>query len=254
MPRKANPPKTTKNVEKKESKSENKQSKSEKNTTTKKSDKTPVANVIKKESKSNRVKTVKIQEEPDDSKPVEPVLSDVEDSTDTPKKKRRVPTKESVVEGFDDLVSVIEQEIARLRESPGKVKGVKFLRYLGKNVKSLRCHSVRVMKQKHKTNRKNNTNSGFLKPVQISEDMAKFTGWNHADLKSRVDVTKYICKYIRDNDLQNPEDRRQILADKKLSKLLEYSSDSDDKPLTYYRIQTYMKKHFTNPPKEEEKV
>jgi upstream activation factor subunit UAF30 len=259
MPRKANPPKTTKNVEKKESKSEKKQSKSEK-TSTKKSDKTPVANVVKKESKSSRVKSVKsvksvkIQEEPVDTEPVESVLSDVEDSTDTPKKKRRVPTKESVVEGFDDLVSVIEQEIARLRESPGKVKGVKFLRYLGKSVKSLRGHSVRVMKQKQKTNRKNNTNSGFLKPVQISEDMAKFTGWNHDDLKSRVDVTKYICKYIRDNDLQNPEDRRQILADKKLSKLLEYSTDSDDKPLTYYRIQTYMKKHFTNPPKEEEKV
>jgi upstream activation factor subunit UAF30 len=258
MPRKANPPKTTKNVEKKESKSEKKQSKSEKtSTTTKKSDKTPVASVVKKESKSSRVKSVKIQEEPVDTEhveSVESVLSDVEDSTDTPKKKRRVPTKESVVEGFDDLVSVIEQEIARLRESPGKVKGVKFLRYLGKSVKSLRGHSVRVMKQKQKTNRKNNTNSGFLKPVQISEDMAKFTGWNHDDLKSRVDVTKYICKYIRDNDLQNPEDRRQILADKKLSKLLEYSTDSDDKPLTYYRIQTYMKKHFTNPPKEEEKV
>jgi upstream activation factor subunit UAF30 len=248
MPRKANPLKTTKNVEKKESKSEKKQSNSTK---------TPV---VKKESKSNRsksVKTVKIQEKPVDTEPVESVesvLSDVEDSTDTPKKKRRVPTKESVVEGFDDLVTVIEQEIARLRESPGKVKGVKFLRYLGKSVKSLRGHSVRVMKQKQKTNRKNNTNSGFLKPVQISEDMAKFTGWNHDDLKSRVDVTKYICKYIRDNDLQNPEDRRQILADKKLSKLLEYSSDTDDKPLTYYRIQTYMKKHFTNPPKVEEKV
>jgi chromatin remodeling complex protein RSC6 len=79
--------------------------------------------------------------------------------------------------------------------------------------------------------------------------MAKFTGWNHDELKSRVDVTKYICKYIRDNNLQNPEDRRQIIADKKLAKLLDFNPEKDDKPLTYYRIQTYMKKHFTNPPK-----
>ena len=187
---------------------------------------------------------------------VEPEVSDVDDTVEdtvedasSVKKKRLVPTKETVATEFDDLVGVIDEEIARLRESPGKAKGVKFLRSLGKKIKYLRGHSVRVMKQKQKTNRKNNTNSGFLKPVIISKDMAKFTGWNPEELRSRVDVTKYICKYIRDNDLQNPDDRRQILADKKLAKLLEYSADDDEKPLTYYRIQTYMKKHFTNPPK-----
>jgi upstream activation factor subunit UAF30 len=169
-------------------------------------------------------------------------------------KKRLVPTKETVATEFTDLVGVIEEEIVRLRESPGKAKGVKFLRSLGKKVKILRGHAVRVMKQKQKTNRKNNTNSGFLKPVIISKDMAKFTGWDPDELRSRVDVTKYICKYIRENDLQNPDDRRQILADQKLAKLLEYSADNDEKPLTYYRIQTYMKKHFTNPPKIETHV
>ena len=167
----------------------------------------------------------------------------------TEKKKRRVPTKESIVSDFDSLVSAVQTEIDRLRESNGKQKGVKYLRSLNKRIKVLRGHSVRVMKQKTKTNRKNNTNSGFLKPVQLSKEMAKFTGWDHSELRSRVDVTKYICNYIRENDLQNPEDRRQIVADKKLASLLEYDSKSDDKPLTYYRIQTYMKKHFKNPEK-----
>ena len=104
------------------------------------------------------------------------------------------------------------------------------------------------MKQKQKTNRKNNTNSGFLKPVNISKEMIKFTGWDPTELKSRVDVTKFICKYIRENNLQNPEDRRQIIADKKLAKLLEFDTTVDPKPLTYYRIQTYMKKHFLPTP------
>ena len=233
MPRKTTDSKTSKTVEKKTVKeSKSKDSKSVKAPKTKVNE-----SVVSKKQKDEPV------EEPD--------VSDVE-SGETPKKKRRVPTKESVSEGFDDLVTVIDDEIARLRESPGKAKGVKFLRGLGKSIKVLRGHSVRVMKQKQKTNRKNNTNSGFLKPVQISKDMAKFTGWDSTELKSRVDVTKYICKYIRDNNLQNPADRRQIVADKKLSKLLEYNADKDDKPLTYYRIQTYMKKHFTNPPKDGE--
>ena len=210
--------------------------------------------------KKNRKKSVKhVDDEPEisDVEVVEtrqkkraPVVKDVVEE-EKPKQKRHVPTKESVVESFDNIIGSVEEEITRIRESSGKAKGVKYLRSLCKRFKILRGHTVRVMKQKHKTNRKNNTNSGFLKPVQISKEMAKFTGWNSSELRSRVDVTKYICNYIKENDLQNPKDRREIVADKKLSKLLDYSADKDDKPLTYYRIQTYMKKHFTNPsPKE----
>ena len=223
MPRKATATKSTKNVE----------SKTEK-------------------PKSVKSKTVKSKTEKKSVKVVEPEVSDVEvpvEDSSTEKKKRRVPTKDTIVADFDELVSVVEGEMNRLRESTGRQKGVKFLRSLNKRVKVLRGHSVRVMKQKTKTNRKNNTNSGFLKPVQLSKEMATFTGWDHSELRSRVDVTKYICNYIRENELQNPADRRQIVADKKLAGLLQYDSKSDDKPLTYYRIQTYMKKHFQNPEK-----
>ena len=59
-------------------------------------------------------------------------------------------------------------------------------------------------------------------------------------------ITKYICNYIKEHDLQNPKDRRQIKADPKLSKLLNYDSKRDD-PLTYYRLQTHMKRHFIKP-------
>lgn len=160
-------------------------------------------------------------------------------------KRRVVVTRENMHEHFDALVSSIENEIQKIRESSdGKTKGVKYLRSLGKQVKTLKGQVARVLKQKQKTNRKNNSNSGFLKPVKLSDEMSKFTGWGENELKSRVDVTKYICKYIRDNNLQNPDDRRQILADDKLSSLLGYDSKSDE-PLTYYRIQTYMKKHFS---------
>ena len=184
---------------------------------------------------------VKVEEEVVEEEEV--VLSDVESNLEV--KTRRQPTKESVVESFDELISSIELEISRLRENPqNKSKGVKFLRTLGKRLKSLRGRTTRVMKQRVRTNRKSNNNSGFLKPVKISKDMAKFTGWDPEVLRSRVDVTKYVCNYIRENNLQNPTDRRQILADNKLSKLLKYDSKSATEPLTYYRIQTHLKPHF----------
>jgi upstream activation factor subunit UAF30 len=162
------------------------------------------------------------------------------------KKKRNVPTRESVEKEFDDLIACLDEEIERLRETTSKSKGVKFLRSVGKRVKTLRTHSLRVNKQRKSTNRKNNSNSGFLKPVRISKELAKFTGWDQEAPRSRVDVTKYICKYIKDHDLQNPTDRRQIRVDDdaNLKKLLKFDSKKDKNPLTYYSLQSYLKNHF----------
>lgn len=189
--------------------------------------------------KSKDSKSVKTKKTPVVVKEKTPVV--VEEVVKTVVKKGK-PTPESVLEEFDELVNSLEEEVARLREDK-KASGVKYLRSLGKRLKTLRNRTNRAMKKKRTTKRVVNTNSGFLKPVKISKEMAKFTGWDQSELKSRVDVTKYICKYIKDNDLQNPTDRRQILADTKLAKLLEYNPKSDQ-PLTYYSIQSHIKKHF----------
>ena len=162
-------------------------------------------------------------------------------------KTRRVVSRDSGLGDIDKLTSLVEDEIVRLREGT-KGKGVKFLRSIGKNLKLLHKDASKMMKQKKKSEHKTNNNSGFLKPVKISSEMAKFTGWDSSELKSRVDVTKFLCNYIKEKNLQDPKDKRQILADPKLSKLLKYDSKTADKPLTYYRIQSYIKPHFVATP------
>lgn len=163
-------------------------------------------------------------------------------------KTRHVPTRESVETEFNELISSLEEEINKLRSTSAKSKGVKFLRTINKRVKALRNHALRVSKQRQ-TTRRNNTNSGFLKPVQISKDLAKFTGWEQTQLRSRVDVTKFICDYIRDHNLQDPTDKRNIRVDQdqNLKKLLKFDG-KDGKPLTYYSLQTYLKSHFSPAP------
>ena len=84
-----------------------------------------------------------------------------------------------------------------------------------------------------------------MKPVKISSEMASFTNWDPNQLYSRNVVTKFLCDYVRDNNLQNPEDRRQILCDDKLSTLLKYDRENSS-PLTYPGIQKYMQHHFFN--------
>ena len=157
------------------------------------------------------------------------------------KKVKKVVDRDSILEEFDSVNTLIESEIENIRSNNKAGVSTKVLRNLIKCLKSLRSKCAKVMKKK-KTVRKNNSTSGFLKPVNISSDMAKFTGWAVDDLKSRVEVTQYICNYIKENDLQNPADRREIKPDTKLKKLLGIKPGDDS--LKYYSLQTYLKSHF----------
>lgn len=165
----------------------------------------------------------------------------------TKKRTRRVVDRDSILTGYDELVQELEREIENIRTADTKSRkttGVKYLRSIVKRVKTLRSDSARVMKVRKNSNRPRNNKSGFLAPAQISADMSKFTGWDADAPRSRVDVTKYICDYIKQKNLQNPEDRRIIIPDTKLSKLLKIGSDEKD-PLTYYSLQKRIQHHFT---------
>ena len=175
-----------------------------------------------------------------------------EKKTTTNKEKKSVEKKapvekpsvlDVVNKQFDELLSTISAEIESIKTEKKNV-GVKYLKSLNKQVVALRKSTMKLSKQKKKTVRKSNNVSGFLKPVTISKEIAEFTGWSVKDKHSRVEVTKYICNYIKENELQDPSDRRKIMPDEKLQNLLGYNPKKDE-PLRYYSIQTYLKKHFT---------
>lgn len=154
-------------------------------------------------------------------------------------------TKIVDVEGLFSIFDGIIDNISKRLEITGDKTSARFLKTVSKDVKDLKAKTSQFLKKKRrvKRNTSSNKNSGFLKPVKISAEMSKFTGWNPNDLHSRVDVTKYLCNYIKENNLQNPKDRRQIIMDDKLSKLLDFD-EKDSNPLTYFRIQSCIKNHF----------
>ena len=59
-------------------------------------------------------------------------------------------------------------------------------------------------------------------------------------LVARTEVTQYLIKYIKENSLQNKENKRIIKPDDKLMDLLE----SGENEITYFNLQKYMNKHF----------
>lgn len=117
------------------------------------------------------------------------------------------------------------------------------LRTLQKNIQ-------RYMKDSSKRNRRTkNTDpnrpkrqpSGFAKPALISNALCNFLGKPEGTEMARTEVTKYLTQYIKNNELQDQENRRKIVPDAKLKKLLNVK-DSDE--VTYFNLQKYMKVHF----------
>jgi len=61
--------------------------------------------------------------------------------------------------------------------------------------------------------KKKKTDNAFMKPVQISEALAKVVG---SKPLPRTEVTKKLWMYIKEHDLQDKANRRNIIADANL--------------------------------------
>jgi chromatin remodeling complex protein RSC6 len=175
--------------------------------------------------------------------PPAPVAEAVESADEQAPTKRRQVTRDDVEKEFDALLVTLDEEIETIRKNDdkNKSKGVRFLRAVYKRVRQLRSDTLRVATKKVRRTSSSSAagNSGFMKPVKISKDMQKFTGLKEDQLVSRVDVTKSICQYVKEKNLQNQADRRQFTPDEKLAKLL-----GTDQPLTYYALQQQIQPHF----------
>lgn len=78
----------------------------------------------------------------------------------------------------------------------------------------------------------------FQVPTGLTPELCTFMGRPAGSLESRSNVTKFITKYVSDNNLKNKHD---INADAKLLKLLRLTKE--DK-LTYFNLQKYLNVHY----------
>ncbi|KAL2528433.1 SWIB complex BAF60b domain-containing protein [Forsythia ovata] len=73
---------------------------------------------------------------------------------------------------------------------------------------------------KRNEKRQKGGNSAFLAPLPLSDTLVKFLGTGENALP-RCDVVKRIWDYIKQNNLQDPSDKRQIICDEKLKELFD---------------------------------
>mgnify|MGYP005989409521 CR=1 FL=1 len=95
------------------------------------------------------------------------------------------------------------------------------------------------LKRKRKSG--NRAPSGFVKPTLISNELAAFLGKPEGSEMARTEVTREINAYIREHKLQDKDNGRKIIPDKKLTGLLKIKKGDE---LTYFNLQKFMSPHF----------
>lgn len=113
------------------------------------------------------------------------------------------------------------------------------------SIKAIEKKVAKLQKMMDKSTKKRKTSqnkmSGFEKPTPISDELAKFVGEPVGSLLARTAVSKKIHEYVKNNNLQNPANRRIIHPDAKLKKLLNTTGKDE---LSYFNLQKYLKVHF----------
>ncbi len=117
------------------------------------------------------------------------------------------------------------------------------VRTLERNVKKrIKTLEKEAKKNKNKGNKKP---TGFASPTNVTPEICKFMEVPEGTKLARTEVTKFLIKYIKENKLQNPTQKKIITPDKTLSSLLDIKKN-DKEPLTYFNLQSKMNKHFVH--------
>jgi len=132
------------------------------------------------------------------------------------------------------LLSNFKYQISMLQQT---------VKTLEKNIKKkIKTLEKEANKNKNKGNKKP---TGFASPMNVTPEICEFMKVPEGTKLARTEITKFLIHYIKENNLQNPKQKKFITPDKTLSSLLDIKKN-DTEPLTYFNLQSKMNKHFIN--------
>lgn len=173
-----------------------------------------------------------------------PVLSkEMEENAEVVSEKkhtRRTVNKETVRQNWEDLFVVYETELKECKKKPNQKQN------LLKTLNQLKtdCYKLLRIRNRASDGKGRSSNSGFNKPVKVTPDLARFINVKPEEEVTRVLITQKLCSYVKENELQNPSDRREILPDNELKKLFDVNETNKDQKLTYYSMQRRIQPHI----------
>jgi upstream activation factor subunit UAF30 len=145
-----------------------------------------------------------------------------------------VGTSPQYYEKFQKNIQLLSEQLMAQKNTTDTM--IKQLKYIEKTAN-------KMFEKEKKKKREPCKKKGFTQPVKISKTLANFMNLDKDTLISRTEVTKFLMKYIKDKQLENPDNKRQIWPDDELWELLGEDARKE-LCLTHFNLQKFMSKHF----------
>lgn len=148
-------------------------------------------------------------------------------------------TTDMETKDYNDISQEIDNVLKSLVDMTRNIKQLK------KDMDKSHQKELKSMKKKKKSDPNNKSNkepSGFNKPAVVPIEFCNQPwGCKEGELIPRTQLTKMVYDYIKDNGLQDPNDKRIIHPDKNVMNLFHIEKGQD---LEFKTFQTYMAKLY----------
>ena len=183
----------------------------------------PVKEEVKKDVKEEVKKDVKkeVKKEP------VVVKEEVDKTSDTVVEEKQLG--DTLISELTDKISSVQLEMKSIQQT---------LKLLTKEYEKQKKVIAKVQRKRENAKK---SPSGFAKPCKISNELCKFVGIPEGSERSRTDITRFINAYVKEKNLNNPENRREFFPDEKLRAILNVKAT--DK-VTYFILQRLIAHHF----------
>lgn len=205
----------------------------------------PVPAPVEKKGGKSKTETEEVKEKKSKSKKSEPaVVAPSVPEVVAPIAEVEASAPADVIDASADLTAALDGYFTRYRawlaEGVLLSKESKSIGKLALKEKKERDKAALKKGRKRKSDGKRSL-SGFAAPAKISDQLADFLGHPRGTCIARTQVTKELAAYIKDHELKESGNGRNLIPDEKLKELLKLTSD--DK-LSYFNLQKYIKIHF----------
>ena len=134
----------------------------------------------------------------------------------------------------NELKEIIADTLLAAKTAAREVKDAKKKRRVKKDVSQMTPEEKTAWELRRSKN-------AFLKPRALSADLCSFMKLPAGSQRSQTEVTKFVSNYVKENSCFDPSNKRRIIPDGVLSRLLKVK---DTDTVTYLNLQSFLKIHF----------
>jgi chromatin remodeling complex protein RSC6 len=134
----------------------------------------------------------------------------------------------------NDLKEIIADTLLAAKASAKQVKEAGKKRRVKKDVADMTPEEKAAWELRRSKN-------AFLKPRGLSTELCSFMKLPAGSQRSQTEVTKFVSTYVKENSCFDPSNKRRIIPDGVLSRLLKVT---DKDTVTYLNLQSFLKVHF----------